>query len=139
MPDIKLLMKGIKILRDNYGFLYNNIKESRLTHGDFDGRNILVTNANDKYKISAIIDFESCYPENCENDLVNLYFKYFWIINSMKKASLNGYNKYMVIQSEFYKKLKVYLIRLIIDHCSWSYIRANDYYTSNIDFLKRLL
>lgn len=77
LPDIKLLMKGIKILRDNYGFLYNNIKESRLTHGDFDGKNILVTNANDKYKISAIIDFESCYPENCENDLVNLYFKYF--------------------------------------------------------------
>lgn len=77
LPDIELLMNGIKILRDNYGFLYNNIKESRLTHGDFDGRNILVTTVNGKYKISAIIDFESCYSENCKNDLVNLYFKYF--------------------------------------------------------------
>lgn len=139
LPDSKLLMKGIKILRDNYEFLYNNIKESRLTHGDFDGRNILVTNINGKYKISSIIDFEACYPENCENDLVNLYFKYFLHNKQYEKAFLNGYNKYMVIQSEFYKKLKFYLICLIIDHCSWSYIRANDYYTKNIDFLKRLL
>lgn len=139
LPDIKLLMKGVKILRDNYGFLYNDIKESRLTHGDFDGRNILVTTVNGKYKISAIIDFEACYPENCENDLVNLYFKYFWDNRQYEKAFLKGYNKYMVIQSEFYEKLKLYLISLIIDHCSWSYIRANDYYNSNIDFLKRLL
>lgn len=139
LPDIKLLMKGIKILRDNYGFLYNDIKESRLTHGDFDGRNILVTNANGKYKISSIIDFEVCYPENCENDLVNLYFKYFFDNKQYEEVFFNGYNKYMVIQSEFYEKLKFYLIRLIIDNCSWSYIRANDYYTRNIDFLKRLL
>jgi len=139
LPDIKLLMKGIKILRDNYEFLYNDIKESRLTHGDFDGRNILVTNTKGKYKISSIIDFEVCYPKNCENDLVNLYFKYFWDNKQYEKAFLKGYNKYMVIQSEFYEKLKFYLIRLIIDNCSWSYIRANDYYTRNIDFLKRLL
>ena len=138
LPDIELLMKGIKILRDNYGFLYN-IKESRLTHDDFEGRNILVTNTNGQYKISAIIDFEKCYPQNCENDLSNLYFKYFWDNKKYEKAFLNGYNKYMVIHSEFYEKLKFYLIHMVIENCSWLYIRANDYYTKNINFLKRLL
>lgn len=138
LPDIELLMKGIKILRDNYGFLYN-IKESRLTHGDFDGRNILVTNINNKYKISAIIDFELCYPQNCENDLANLYFKYFLDNKEYEKAFLNGYNQYMAVHSEFYEKLKFYLIHSVIDNCSWSYLRANDYYTKNINFLKRLL
>ena len=138
LPDIELLMKGIKVLRDNYGFLYK-IKESRLTHGDFDGRNILVTNTNGQYKISAIIDFELCYPQNCENDLANLYFKYFFDNKEYEKAFLKGYSKYMVVNSEFYKKLKFYFIHMVIENCSWSYIRANDYYIKNINFLKRLL
>jgi len=138
LPDTELLMKGIKILRNNYKFLYN-IKESRLTHGDFDGRNILVANTNGQYRISAIIDFELCYPQNCENDLANLYFKYFFDNKDYEKAFFKGYSEYMVIDNEFYKKLKFYLIYMVIEHCNWSYIKANDYYIENINFLKRLL
>lgn len=138
LPDTKLLMKGFNILRHNYGSLYN-IHESRLTHGDFDGRNILVSNTNGKYKINSIIDFELCYPQNCENDLANLYFKYFLENKEYEKAFLRGYEKYMQVHKEFYEKLKLYLIHLVVNNCSWSYIRANDFYNKNINFLRKLL
>lgn len=91
------------------------------------------------YKIKAIIDFEQSYHDNCENDLANLYFKYFIVNKQYEKCFIDGYRLYMKIDDNFHKKLKYYLILMVIEHCSWSYEKANDYYIENIEFLNKIL
>lgn len=136
--DKKLLFKAIDIIRDNYEDIFR-VTEFRLTHNDFDGRNVLVEELDGIYKLKAIIDFEQSYPDNCDNDLANLYFKYFFDNKQYEKYFLYGYSLYMKIDEEFYDKLKLYLMVMVIEHCSWSYEKANDYYIKNIEFLKRIL
>jgi fructosamine-3-kinase len=138
LPDKKLFKKGISILRDNYDTI-KAIKESRLMHNDFSGRNILVIAVEGRYKISAIIDFEQCYPENHEMDLANLYLKYFFDNKEFEKVFLEGYKEHMDLNTGFYKRLELYLIYLVIEHCHWSYLKANDYYMENINLLFKLL
>ncbi|WP_297632540.1 aminoglycoside phosphotransferase family protein [uncultured Clostridium sp.] len=138
LPDEKVLFKAIKIIRENYIELFSDTV-FRLTHNDFDGRNILVKESKGIYNISAIIDFEQSYPDNNENDLANLYFKYFTQNRDYEKVFLDGYKKYMRVDESFYKKLRVYLMIMGIEHCSWSYEKAHKYYSENIEFLKKLL
>ncbi|MGG5460973.1 phosphotransferase family protein [Clostridium sp. B9] len=137
-PYKELLIKGIKIVRKNYNSLFQK-ENFRLTHNDFDGRNVLVKNENGVYSIQAIIDFEQSYPDDYCNDLANLYFKYFNGNKDYEKEFLKGYNRYIGVDKGFYKLLDKYLILMVIEHCSWSYERANDYYMENIEFLEKLL
>lgn len=138
LSDKELLLKAIDIIKENYKDIFR-ATEFRLTHNDFDGRNILVGEVGGIYKIKAIIDFEQSYPDNCENDLANLYFKYFIENEQYEKYFLDGYSLYMKIDDNFYSKLKLYLIVMVIEHCSWSYEKANEYYIENIKFLKKIL
>lgn len=138
LPDKDVLYKAIKILKGNYNKIINK-NEFRFTHNDFEGRNILVENTDGEYKINALIDFEHSYPDNYENDLANLYFKYFIKNKEYEKYFIDEYKSYMNIKEDFYKNIKYFLIAMVIDHCSWSFVKANDYYTENIEFLKKLL
>ncbi|GAA0126517.1 hypothetical protein UT300019_24200 [Clostridium sp. CTA-19] len=138
LPDKDILYKAIKILKGNYNKIINK-NEFRFTHNDFEGRNILVENIDGEYKINALIDFEHSYPDNYENDLANLYFKYFIKNKEYEKCFIDGYKSYMNIKEDFYKNIKYFLIAMVIEHCSWSFAKANDYYTENIEFLKKLL
>ena len=138
LPDKELLFKAIDIIKQNYKDIFS-ATEFRLTHNDFDGRNVLVEENAGIYKIKAIIDFEQSYPDNCENDLANLYLKYFIVNKQYEKYFIDGYRLYMKIDDNFHKKLKYYLILMVIEHCSWSYEKANDYYIENIEFLKKIL
>lgn len=138
LPDKKILIKIIDIIRKNFENVFD-VKNFRLTHNDFDGRNILVSNDKGGYNLKAIIDFEQSYPDDYRNDLANLYFKYFIDNKFYEKSFLLGYNKYMKIDDDFYKYLNVYLMIMVIEHCSWSYEKAKDYYLENIQFLKKFL
>lgn len=138
LPEREMLFKAIDIIRENYDEIFKE-KDFRLTHNDFDGRNILVSKENGIYTIKAVIDFEQSYPDNCENDLANLYFKYFMDNKDYEKFFIDGYSIYMKINEVFYKHLKIYLMLMIIEHCSWSYDKARDYYIENIEFLKKIL
>lgn len=138
LPDKELLFEAIDIIKQNYKEIFG-VTEFRLTHNDFDGRNVLVEENAGIYKIKAIIDFEQSYHDNCENDLANLYFKYFIVNKQYEKCFIDGYRLYMKIDDNFHKKLKYYLILMVIEHCSWSYEKANDYYIENIEFLNKIL
>lgn len=138
LPDKNLLFKAVAIIKENYKELFS-LTKFRLTHNDFDGRNVLVEEKSGIYRVKAIIDFEQSYPDNCENDLANLYFKYFIENKEYEKFFMDGYSLYMKIDEDFHHKLKYYLMLMAIEHCSWSYEKANDYYSENIEFLKKIL
>jgi aminoglycoside phosphotransferase (APT) family kinase protein len=138
LPDKHLLINAIKIIRDNYEKL--NIKiEARLLHNDFDGRNILVKENGGVYKLSGIIDFECSYPGNAEENLVQLYYRYFLDNKYYENAFFKGYKKYISESSKFIERLNIYMLCFVVGNCSWSYIQATDYYKDNIEFLKKFL
>ncbi|WP_300347899.1 aminoglycoside phosphotransferase family protein [Clostridium sp.] len=137
-PYKELLFSIMEEIRKNFEELFS-IERFRFTHNDFDGRNVLVKSEKGVYIVQAIIDFEQSYPDDYCNDLANLYFKYFMENKDYEKAFLHGYNKYMTLDNKFYDILRIYLMLMIVEHCSWSYEKANDYYMENIEFLKRFL
>jgi fructosamine-3-kinase len=138
LPDKDLLINAINVIRDNYEKL--NIKAvARVIHNDFDGRNILVSKENGAYNLSGVIDFEGSYPGNAEENLVQLYYRYFLNNKDYESAFLRGYEKYLHINSDFNERLYIYLLSFVVGNCSWSYIQAPDYYNDNIKFLKNIL
>lgn len=138
LPEQHLLINAIKTIRDNYDKL--EIKtEARIVHNDFDGRNILVKKNSEIYKLSGVIDFEGSYPGNAEENLVQLYYRYFLDNKIYENAFFNGYRKYLYLDIGFYDRLHIYLLCLVVGNCSWSYIQAPDYYNDNITFLKKIL
>lgn len=134
LEECELLIKAIKMVRKSEHLLNIN-HQPRLTHHDYDARNVLVNKIN----ISAIIDFEICTPGNFENDLVGLYFKYFTDNKALEQAFLRGYLKYMYLDKSFYIRLPTYILNHIIRNCSWAYNQAPDYYYENIKYLKKIL
>lgn len=138
LPNKDLLINAINIIRDNYEKL--NIKtEARLVHNDFDGRNILVKKESKIYKLSGVIDFERSYPGNAEENLVQLYYRYFLDNKDYEDAFFKGYKKYLGIDEGFNDRLYIYLLCFVVGNCSWSFIQASDYYNDNVKFLKKLL
>lgn len=138
LPDIGLLMSAIEIIRGNYE-KFNIEVEARLVHNDFDGRNILVKPDNGVYRLNAVIDFEKSYPSNPEENLVQLYHRYFLENSDYEKAFFKGYNKYLQIRSDFKERLYIYLLCFAVDNCNWSYRQAPDYYNDNVKLLKNIL
>lgn len=136
-PDQELLIKTIlDIIKDID--LLNVDLIPRLTHHDYDGRNIIIQKLVDKYHLKGIIDFEICQPGNYEKDLVGLYFKYLLKNEPLEKAFLKGYTKHMELDASFKSRLPVYLKSHAVINCSWAYEQAPDYYEENIQFLKSL-
>jgi Ser/Thr protein kinase RdoA (MazF antagonist) len=138
LPEKDLLLNVINTIRDNYHKLNIDI-QPRLMHNDFDGRNILVKEDNGVYKISGVIDFEGCYPNNAEENLVQLYFRYFLENKEYENAFFNGYEKYLHLDSSCKERLNIYFLCFVIGNCTWAYNQAPDYYNDNIKFLKKLL
>jgi aminoglycoside phosphotransferase (APT) family kinase protein len=138
LPDIDLLNNAIKIIKDNYKRL--DIKtEARLVHSDFDGRNILVKKDKEIYKLSGVIDFEGSYPSNAEENLVQLYYRYFLDNKDYENGFFKGYKKYLDIDKDFNDRLFIYLLCFAVGNCSWAYFQAPDYYNDNIRFLKKVI
>jgi fructosamine-3-kinase len=138
LPEKDLLVNIINIIRDNYCKLDLSV-QARLVHNDFDGRNILVKEESGVYTLSGVIDFEGCYPNNAEENLVQLYFRYFLENKEYENAFFNGYEKYLHLDSSCKERLNIYFLCFVVGNCSWAYNQAPDYYNDNIKFLKHLL
>ncbi|MEG2289010.1 MAG: aminoglycoside phosphotransferase family protein [Clostridium sp.] len=138
LPDEEIISKAIDEIRSNYELINSDV-EPRLVHGDFDGRNILVRRNNDTYEVSGVIDFETAYPRNVEQDFSSLYYRYFLDDKELEASFLRGYNKYLNIDRGFKERIYVYLLTFGVGNCSWAYVQATDYYYGNVEFLKRLI
>ncbi|MTI68791.1 MAG: aminoglycoside phosphotransferase family protein [Firmicutes bacterium] len=138
LPDINLQRKAAKKLRDNY-HLIDNISVSRLSHNDFDGRNVLVKKTDEKWKLSGVLDFEQCIPWDKDQDIATLYHKYFLKSKEYKEAFYRGYNKYFNDKDINKEKINFYLLYNGLVICSWTYDVVNEYYKEGIKLLKHLV
>lgn len=132
----ELLLKAIEIMRKNYDLIKKE-KEARLCHSDFDGRNVLVKKERDKWILSAVIDFEGCAAGNKDEDMINLYQKYFIHNPKLEKAFFKGYNQYCSVDKDFYEVLDYLLLCTGIGICSWARYQAPDYYREGIKLIKK--
>lgn len=131
LPNKDLLSRAIVKVRNSYRVI-KNIKDSRLRHNDFDGRNILVKKNGNKWELSGVIDFEQSTPGNIDMDIAGMYSKYFLDNKNYEQAFLKGYNEYWQLSEEFYSRLDFYLLCIGINICSWAYTLAPEYYNDGI-------
>ena len=136
LPEQFLLNRAISIIRKNY-HLIQPIKESRLTHNDYDGRNILVGQNENGFTIQGIIDFEQSFPGNREIDLAGIYARYLMGSAHREEAFFCGYEKILKIDSGFLHRLPFYLLCKGVTICSWTYQRAPEYYREGIQLVER--
>ncbi len=116
-----------------------SIYPPRLCHHDFSARNVLVKNEGSQWKISGVIDFEHCYPDDPDIDFTDLYHTVFLDEPWLKEHFLKGYNKYMNTKvDELEHKMNYYLINKGLFICSWSYYVAPEYYLQGVELLKKL-
>lgn len=105
-------------------------------HNDFDARNVIVNDL----EITGVIDFEGSGFGYTENDLLNLHRKVFTESQELEHAFFAQYTKYVPFDSIGYKKrLKVNLLRDVLENCSWAYDQARTYYEENLSYLKQYL
>ncbi|MCX7903156.1 MAG: aminoglycoside phosphotransferase family protein [Caloramator sp.] len=138
MEEKRILIEAAEKIKRNF-FLIESIKESRLCHNDFDGRNILIICQNGEYKVNGIVDFEQSFPGNIEMDIVRLYFRYFLENKDIEKTFFEGYNKYISIDEGFFKRLDYYLLRLGFGICCWTYYKAPEYYKQGLELVKKYI
>ncbi|WP_446715274.1 phosphotransferase [Caloramator sp. Dgby_cultured_2] len=100
IDDKVILIEAAEKIKRNFN-LIENIKESRLCHNDFDGRNILIICQNGEYKVNGIVDFEQSFPGNIEMDIARLYFRYFWRTKISKNHFLRGIKNILVLMMVF--------------------------------------
>lgn len=136
LPDQVLLNRAVSIIRKNYS-LIESIRVSRLTHHDYDGRNILVDHESGHWKIQGIIDFEQSYPGNCEIDLAGIYARYLMGDAQREESFFKGYHKHLAVEDSFYQRLPYYLLCKGIVICSWTYGKAPAYYEEGIRLIER--
>lgn len=143
-----LIMRSLPekgLLIDSYNAMvkyYEQIKVHvvpRLCHHDFSGRNIIVLEENKGWRISGIIDYEHCYPDDPNIDLANLFHRIFVDEPKLTKHFLNRYTKYMDLSPNFDDRIKYYLLNSSIQICTWAYEFAHDYYKECIRLLNILL
>ena len=110
-----------------------------MTHGDYDGRNILVQEKDGQWEISGIIDFEICYAAVRDRDMLALYEKYFLENKELEESFYEGYERYFEITKRFKKSLDYLLLFSGLGTCSWAYKQAPDYYPEGVKLVKRYL
>ncbi|WP_352418448.1 aminoglycoside phosphotransferase family protein [Proteiniborus sp.] len=121
---------------------YENLKSicsPRLCHHDYSARNVLVKKVNNIWRVSGIIDFEHCYPDDSDIDFTDLYHTVFLDEPWLKKSFFEGYSEYMNIQEKsIEQKMNYYLLNKGLFICSWAYYAAPEYYLQGIELLKKL-
>lgn len=138
LPDKLLHKKSIESLKKMYDIL-DDVKNSRLCHNDFDGRNILINKKDNIWNLSSVIDFEQCLPWDKDFDLAILFHKYFLNNKEYKESFFKEYKKYYDMNTELDEKMICYLLFIGICICSWAYENANDYYIEGKKILEYLL
>ncbi|MEN1759612.1 phosphotransferase family protein [Anoxynatronum sibiricum] len=136
LPDWRLLEKAIYMIRRNYS-LVSPIRVSRLTHHDYDGRNILVQQEGKQWNITGVLDFEQSFPGNCEIDLAGIYARYLMGATHREDWFLNGYQRHLPVDKDFWRRLPYYLLCKGVVICSWTNHQAPDYYQEGLHLIQR--
>ncbi|WBW96491.1 phosphotransferase [Oceanirhabdus sp. W0125-5] len=138
LPEKELLIEGLKVLKEDIDSIEFD-KTGYVTHGDYDGRNILVNEVNGEWSISGILDFEICNSSVRDRDMIALYQKYFLENKMLEEAFLEGYESYFMISQESKSVLEYLLLSSGLGICSWANIQAPDYYSEGVKLVKRYL
>ncbi|MCM1989141.1 phosphotransferase family protein [Oceanirhabdus seepicola] len=138
LPEKDILIDGLKALKEDIHNIEFDEKGS-MTHGDYDGRNILVHEIDGEWKISGIIDFEICYASVRDRDMLALYEKYFLENKELEESFYEGYERYFKISNKFKDSLDYLLLSSGLGICSWAYKQAPDYYPEGVKLVKRYL
>lgn len=138
-------LPGGEILRDSISVLKSEMEHiepighGRLCHRDLDGRNILIDQKKGAYEFKTFLDFEKCVVDNCYNDVIGLFRKYFLDYPYLLKPFFYGYKETGMLTSDFYKSFRFLLYKNGLHICSWTYSYSKSYYHEGLDFLKKLL
>lgn len=135
LPHNTIFDSAIRKLRDNYAIL-GNVHVSRLCHNDFDERNILVTERNQHYEISGVIDFEQALPWDIDYELAYIYYKLGEEGHEYLNAFMKGYRYFFDYSYTLNEKTRTYLLYKGLEICSWSYNVARDYYFKGLKMIK---
>ncbi len=137
--DAKVFDPVIDFTRDQYPYI-RELKEGRLCHRDYDGRNIIVNmNQFGEYKLAAVLDFEKCVVFNEHFDIIGLYRKYFLKNPELIEPFFTGYTQIKEVDEQFNMEFKFNLFRLGIDLCSWSQNVSMAFYKESYAYLKDLI
>ncbi|MBZ9636490.1 aminoglycoside phosphotransferase family protein [Clostridium sp. FP1] len=117
--------------------LVDDVKVSYLHNGDFGERNILVKKVDNKWELSALIDFEHCIPYDRDSEIIDCYYKLTDENQKFAEAFKLGYEKYMKFSNNLGKKKQLYELYRGRSICSWAKIQAPDYYWEGINILKK--
>ncbi|MBW9156689.1 hypothetical protein [Clostridium tagluense] len=117
--------------------LVDDVKVSYLHNGDFGERNILVKKVDNKWELSALIDFEHCIPYDRDSEIIDCYYKLTDENQKFAEAFKLGYEKYMKFSNNLGKKKQLYELYRGLSICSWAKIQAPDYYWEGINILKK--
>lgn len=95
-------LKGrlLKLLDDKWGYVEGNSIKRRLTHSDFNPKNILVSHTGE---LEAILDWEFGMSANCIADIGNFFRFSYDYPNYGKEAFIEGYNKVSHLPEEWEK------------------------------------
>ncbi len=138
LPDKEFLIEVFHQMKEFYDRVDAD-NNTCICHHDFSARNTLVINENGLWKVSGIIDFEHCYPNDPYIDFTDLYQTVFIKSPIYEQAFLDGYCKGRVLEKNFHEKVRYYLYNKGLFICSWAYTCANDYYLEGIKLLKWLM
>lgn len=138
LPFKGLLKRSYEKLVQYYQDIHS-IHSPRLCHHDYSARNILVRKEETQWRISGVIDFEHCYPDDPEIDFTDLFHTVFLDEPWLKEYFFKGYTKHMKIQEKSLEhKMNYYLLNKGLFICSWAYYAAPEYYSQGIELLKKL-
>jgi aminoglycoside phosphotransferase (APT) family kinase protein len=135
LPEEKLIKKSIKVVLDNFDVI-SSVTCSCLCHNDFNERNVMITNRNDKWELQAIIDYEQSMPSDKDKDLAYVCYQLCNKNPAYEKAFLEGYTEFCPISKDFYDKKEFYLLYFGLYICSWSYTQAPEHYLEGIELLR---
>lgn len=105
-----------------------------LCHNDFNLRNVLYNEIDNTY---GLIDFELSFYAQVESDFSSILIDL--IPMGLYQNFCNGYYNTNKNVSMNIEEIRIYMMLKIIEICSWSYERANDYYTSSLEVLKNFI
>lgn len=137
LPHLDLLENAIYKINENADMV-KGIKESRLIHRDYDGRNILAGSSSGSIGITGILDFEQSCAGNAETDLADVYARYFVKSDEFEKSFLKGYRKHLPVDPDFFLRLPLYILSKGVTICSWSYRKAPTHYQEGIELITQL-
>lgn len=109
----------------------------RLCHNDFDGRNILIVNDDNRYCLSKIIDFEQSIVSDSDNELLRVYDSLCNNDIRLIESFNRGYKKHMNLDMDEIKmKKRFYFLYRGLAICGWAKLVDPDHYQEGIDYIK---